>query len=1103
MNSVSLITRRAVGIIFYLMLFGAPVLAQPGHLVFNRLGLEQGMSHESVRCLLQDREGYLWAGTENGLNRYDGHRFRIYQHKAGDPTTLAGNWIVSLFEDRDGNIWIGTSGGLCRYSRETDTFRHVPTGFDSPEGVNLNFGQMFQDRDGVIWVCSNFALLRLNPKTDAITSLPVPNREQAHSVWSVLEDPSGTMWVGTSEGLWTFDRASGTFTQIDRIVWKGLSQFGVTDLALADGGRLLAATWTGLRMYDIRSRKLLATFRQAPGSLASEHVHCLALMTNNLVALGTNEVGIEVLNYTTGEVAHYPFSLRNDASPPGNSVRSLLFDRSGILWVGDASYGLGKASPFSNRFRLYRSDPFNQNSLSDNYLRGILLDSENLLWVGTQTAGLNRLDRARGTVTHFRANPKDPSSLPSDNIRAVFEDRNRVIWVGTEQGMCRFDRERQTFTRMKDIGAEQAVNAIYEDRAGNLWLNGDDSILRFSPDRKTVTRFGEEIGRNKSGFNEVQSIFEDRFGEIWIGHNHGATRFRPGTPGYRRYHKESFGIDSPIAWYVTQVMEDREGNLWAVTKGGGIHKLNRETDTFTHFRKADGLPHDNAYGMFEDDLGRFWLSSDNGLACYAPKTGTVDLYSQSDGLQGTEFNRLSFHRGHNGELFFGGTKGLNSFFPKDIRRNPVPPRTVIQEIASDEQRVQILPTGPPLVFPAVTRRLTIFFVALDLHAPEKNQYQYLLVGFDKDWSAPGVKPEATFMNLPPGDYLFQVRATNNDGLWSSQPTEIRFRIQPPWWRTWWAVSMFGVGFAGIAFFAFRLQSLRLQARSRLMEARLRAENAEVQARALERENRQRAEAEAEIRTKNLALEEANRKLKELDELKRRFTAMLVHDLKSPLAVARGALELAEFSGEITDQVTRTMITRGQESVDRVVGLVNEVLEVFKTETDSIRLNLTSVDPAELLGGCLEEARLVARAKDITVQGRIEENLAPIRADQEKIVRVFANLMSNALKFTPPGGTVTLAARTQTTETAGTNVLLVEIADTGEGIPEEDLPHIFDPYRQADSSRKTQGVGLGLAIVKRIVTAHGGTVQVHSEIGVGSRFSVTLPISVVRETAEVS
>jgi two-component system, sensor histidine kinase LadS len=340
-------------------------------------------------------------------------------------------------------------------------------------------------------------------------------------------------------------------------------------------------------------------------------------------------------------------------------------------------------------------------------------------------------------------------------------------------------------------------------------------------------------------------------------------------------------------------------------------------------------------------------------------------------------------------------------------------------------------------------------------------------------------------------------------LWSSQPTEIRFRIQPPWWRTWWALSIFGVGFAGIAFFAFRLQSLRLQARSRLMEARLRAENAEVQARALERENRQRAEAEAEIRTKNLALEEANRKLKELDELKRRFTAMLVHDLKSPLAVARGALELAEFSGEITDQVTRTMITRGQESVDRVVGLVNEVLEVFKTETDSIRLNLTSVDPAELLGGCLEEARIVARAKDITVQGRIEENLAPIRADQEKIVRVFANLMSNALKFTPPGGTVTLAARTQTTETAGTNVLLVEIADTGEGIPEEDLPHIFDPYRQADSSRKTQGVGLGLAIVKRIVTAHGGSVQVHSEIGVGSRFSVTLPISVVRETAEVS
>lgn len=1103
MNSIPFMTRLALGIGFFLALFGAPILAQPGHLVFNRFGIEQGFSNESVQCLLRDQEGFLWVGTENGLNCYDGARVRVYHHRNGDPTALPANWIQSLTEDRNGSIWIGTAGGLSRYDRKTDTFQTFLTGHESRAGINPVISRIFEDRNGLVWLCTTFDLIRFDPKVGEMHHFPIPSNDLVHNVFVVTEDSGGTLWVGTSEGLWTFNRNTGTFSSVEQLAWKGLSQFGITDLALAPDGRLFATTWTGLRIYDIQSRRLLATYRKSPGGLVSEHFHCLALMSPDTVALGTNEAGLEQLNLRTGAVTHYPLNVNSEASPPGNSIRSILYDRTGILWIGDASYGLGKASPFSSRFRLYRANPLDPNSLSDNYLRGIWLDSENLLWVGTQTAGLNRLNRQTDQATHFRADPGNPRALPSDNVRIILEDRAKVLWIGTENGLCRFDRASQTFTTIRGIGADHGVNALYEDRAGNLWLNSDEGVIRLGPDRKTSTSFKEEIGRGGAGFAEVQCFFEDRLGNIWIGHDHGVTRFKPGQPGFRRFESEHFGIDNPIAWYVTQVSEDREGTLWVVTKGGGIHKLDRETDTFTHFKKANGLPHDNAYGMFEDEAGRFWISTDNGLAAFHPKTGKVELYGLSDGLQGMEFNRLSFHRGHNGEFFFGGTKGLNSFFPNEIRRNPTPPRTLILEVNSEDRNYRVSSASGQLLFPPTTRRVTILFAALDLHAPEKNQYQYQLAGFDRDWTTPGTKAEAVFTNLPPGDYVFQVRATNNDGIGNDKPVEIRFRIQPPWWRTWWAVVLFVMVFALIVYSAFRLQSVRLQGRSRLLEARLRAETAEIQAGALERENRQRAEAEAEIRAKNLALEEANQKLKELDELKRRFTAMLVHDLKSPLAVARGALELAEFSGEVTDGNVLSMLTRGQHSLDRVVAMVNQVLEVFKTETDSIVLNLTPVRPSVLLQGCLEEARIVGRSKNIEIRGEIEENLPLIQIDQEKMLRVFTNLVSNALKFTSAGGIVTLSAKCRAKdEKSGKETLLITVSDTGEGIPAEDLPYIFNPYHQAGSSQKDKGVGLGLAIVKRIVVAHGGTVQVQSEVGVGSMFTVALPISVVRETAGV-
>jgi signal transduction histidine kinase/ligand-binding sensor domain-containing protein len=1086
--------------------------AQDSPVLFERLDHEQGLSNDAVRCLLQDRTGFLWVGTENGLNRYDGTRFTVYRNQADNLNSISGNAIATLFEDRDGFIWIGTyKAGVNRYDPIRDTFERIPLLRDNAlDGLPATVYCVAQDAAGILWFGGHHDLVSFDRRTGRFQRFP----KRDAGIKCLSFDRRGKLWVGHDRALELFDPATGTFETIraDNLYMTDIP--GYRAMTLHPDGRVFLATLDGIEMFDTGSKrplgKLGAAAGDAPGLLANEKVSFLLFTDPETLWASTIKNGLFRIELKTGSVTRYGAGATQQGGLTGNSPRTLFLDRTGILWVGDSSYGLSKFSKFSHRFRLYQHNPYDPKSLSDNYIRGICRDRTGTVWVGTQYGGLNRID-PNGTVTRYRHDEKRPGSIPNDSVWTVFEDRQGELWLGTADGFGRFNPATGTFTALNLPTAGGLVGAVTEDKEGNLWFFVGDRLFQLDQSRKPVRMVeGTRFRRENSLPLAVQEVFMDRFGELWVGFEEGVARYNPRTDTIVRYDAERFRegtVSGPF--YGTCFMEDREGNLWIASKGAGIHRHDRERDQFIHVTEKNNLPNNNVYGLFEDEAGNFWMSTDNGVARYNPKDKLVRTFSPADGLQGLEFNRRAFFKAPDGELFFGGTSGLNRFYPKDIRENLANPSIVVTGVSTPNGPVEF-ETGieSTITLGHDDNTLTVTFASLDFNAPQKNRYLYRLEGVDPKY-VPSHKPEVTYPKLAPGTYRFQVWGTNNDGIWSKGNVTFRLRILPPWWRTWWAYTGYGVLFSLFFFGAFRLQATRLRIRARLREAALRAEVAEkeqqvaieqvrakeIETAALERENLRRALAESVLQAKNDELAEANERLKEIDNIKQGFTAMLVHDLKSPLTSVKSVLELLDSGNTDLQPLDVTELVRGsQENLEQVVHLVDEVLEVFRSENRDIQIVRTLLNPKDILNRCIQNAQATALTKRISLSGRLAANLPLIEGDFGKLERVFLNLLSNALKFTPPGGVITVEASAvegKGVET-GLRLVMVTITDTGPGIPAEDLPYIFDPYRQSTEGRAKVGVGLGLAIVKRVAAAHGGSVSVRSQVGVGSSFTVLLP-----------
>ena len=837
------IRRVMVGLVVSFLLFSPnftiPVDAQTNSIRFDTISTEQGLSQSTVHAILQDQQGFMWFGTEGGLNKYDGYQFTVYKHDPDDSKSLIDNVIESMYEDRDGELWIGTSAGLDRLDSKTGTFIHYPTDLAKSPGLS---GQLiiaiFQDHSGKLWVgtgSGGLAVLDLttNQFTMYTHSPQDPQSLSDNSIGTIYEDRDGRLWIGTDAGLDRFDQTTSKFTKYDGRDPSGMAMIGNVPVyaVYEDGqGEMWIGTHKGLFQWN-RAGDQWIEYRHDPNnpdSLSDDTISRILEDSQGTLWIGTG-TGLDQFDRAQNRFIHYVHNPDDPNSLTSNSIRSIYEDRSEVLWIG-TSGGLNKYARSTQKFAYYTYNPGFANSLSDNNVWSIYEDHLGSLWVGTFFAGLDRLDRQTGKVTVYQNNPMDSTSLSSNEIRAILEDHNGNLWVGTERGgLDRFDPETDTFIQYRHNSADPGslsqddVFSIFEDHLGRLWIGTQRGGLdQLDQATGIFTHYQHDANDPLSlSDNDVRAIYEDQTGELWISTFGGIDLWDGQTNHFTIYRHDPNNPLSLSNDMVSCIFEDQDGTIWVGTFGGGLNRFDRTTRSFTHYTEKDGLSDDTVYGILADKNGSLWLSTNKGLSKFDPATKTFRNYDTSDGLQGDQFNPGAFFQSQDGAMYFGGTQGLNAFYPEQVTENPIPPPVVITAFQKFNQTIQTdLASNETIQLSYLDTFISFEFAALDYNAPGKNLFAYQLVGVDKDWVYAGTRRYASYTYLNGGDYTFRVKASNNDGIWNSEGIAIHIHITPPFWQTWWFIGIIGLIVISGSIGGYRLRVSSIEARNRDLVVRV-------------------------------------------------------------------------------------------------------------------------------------------------------------------------------------------------------------------------------------------------------------------------------------------
>ena len=818
----SLLRRGVAGLAMLSALAVAPPCSgEAERLGFQHLTVEDGLSSTWVRVITKDSRGFLWLGTANGLNRYDGAEIVTYRHDPQDPGSLATSYITAFLEDRRKRFWVGlgeAKGGVALYDRDRDRFEHIPIDPRATMSSEFEVNEIREDREGRLWIAATNGLHLLDPDRKTVRFLWKPPasapRLYANSAWDVIEDPRGRIWVSTTAGLYLFDPKTGTASRwTTRLTGREAPSREVYDMYLDETGVLWCVEF-GNGLFRIDTGTLEARFHtpdpRAPGGLVGERPKRVVGDGRGHIYVGTEDAGLSVLDLRTNRFTHY----QPDADDPGSlaapSVYAIYPDDQDTLWVGTFNGGLDLASPFGRRFGLLKA---RNGQLSNPHVTAVIEDRRRGLWIGTDGGGLNRLDRATGRFTYYRHDPGSRNGLLSDAVLALLEDRQGKIWIGTwGGGLQALDPETGGFTSFRADSKDPAslasndVWTITEDRAGRLLVGTTSQGLQVL-DRATGRFESLATLYPGTGVAPTNAVAEDAAGNLWLGHDQ-AECLDPRTGRVTPYRLD--------AGRVLGLLVDSRDNLWFATETGGLQSLESKTRALRRFTTTEGLPSNNVSGILEDASGSLWLGTTNGLVKFEdgvrlPKHPRFVTFDARDGLQGDEFKRGACFKGHGGEMFFGGQQGLTFFFPESIRLNPHAPAVILTDVRVFNASVAAGAPGAPLAAAAPEARelvlspeqsmVTFEFAALNFVLPEKNRYSYQLEGFDPDWSPASADRTATYTNLPPGTYRFRVRAANNDHVWNETGTSLAVRRTPRFRETpWFGLAVFvglAVGAAGV------------------------------------------------------------------------------------------------------------------------------------------------------------------------------------------------------------------------------------------------------------------------------------------------------------------
>lgn len=1046
-------------------------------LKFKHYGLKDGLSQVTSHCIVQDRKGHIWIGTQDGLNRFDGYNFKVFRHDVDDINSISSSYIEALQMDSKGRLWVGTTKGLNLFDPITERFESWLNIASVENSLSHNLiWCLFLDRDDRLWIGTQNGLnLMTKDGFKHWKSIPDdPNSLSDSRVLTIEQDHMGHMWIGTANGL---NRINLEKKEITRFYQndqksKSLSNNRIEKIFKDSNNRLWIGTPTGLDLFDSITQRF-THYKHNPSissSISNDHIISIYEDSKNQLWIGTANNGLNLFNERSNSFTRYEANSNDPYSLSNNTVWNVLEDRQKNLWVGVSSKGFNFYNKRSAKFHHYRHIPGTPSSLQHNAVRGILLDRDNRLWVGT-FGGLTIYDLESGSVQQYNHQPGNRFSLASNHVICLFQDSERRIWVGTSKGLNRYNPETQNFNKVQNPDNKKTISVlreIFEDSSGRIWIGTEqDGLLLLDPiDLKL-----EELpygNKNLQGLRNsmARQIIEDSQGRLWIATELGLCMFDPQKEVFKNYRNDQQNPTSISNNNVLSIAEGPDEQLWVGTRGG-LNLLDKETGAFRVWNEKKGLSNDVVYGILADDNQNLWLSTNKGINKFNPATEEASIYDENDGIQSSEFNAEAFYKDRNGFLYFGGVNGLTVFHPDSISENPKAPEVYLTELLLFNQPVAI--NDSSLLNKALdhTEELTltyeedmfaIEFAALEYQQAEKLQFAYKLDPYNTEWIYTDSKDrKAVYTRVPAGEYTFEVKATYNSRDWPEKSKQIIVRILPPWWLTWWAILSYVIFGVVIILLVIRFQWKRFQLKQRLAHEQKEAEQ-----------------------------------MKSMDLMKSRFFSNITHEFRTPLTLIIGPAEQILKQQGLNETFTRKQVEIISRNSKKFLQLVNQLLDLSKLEGSQMAVEQYRGNLEEFAATLVENFQPIAEQKNIGLTFESEVNHTNRIFDRGHLDKIITNLLSNALKFTPERGSIKVLLTDKTLEQKEGIVLIIE--DSGLGIAPEKVPFIFDRFYQVDGSskRKHEGTGIGLALTKELIELQNGTIEVESQVEVGTKFTVFLP-----------
>ncbi len=1085
---------RIIRYLFLLIISFYCIRAYSQKIHFERISTSDGLSNNHINDILQDKSGFLWIATDDGLNRYDGYEFKVFRNIVGDKNSLADNSIWSLAIDKDGKIWAGSkTGWLSCYDPVYEKFSNWYIASDLSKENTIT--TIFID-DEKIWLGTyRSGLYLFDPNTGEIKnwkSDPFDSSTISYNyVSSIVKDKNGNLWIGCYSGLNRFKPSeSENFFQRfykNKNNYNSLSDNLIWNLTLDQQSNILwIGTSNGLTALNLNSNQFTRyeipnpdnlQFGTGAGNVIRE------FYKNEKIIWVDSYAGLLRINLTTGKVDRFLNEKNNQFSLPGNRINKIYRDNSGVIWIGTDN-GLAKFSHKMTKFNYSVSEKFNylnSDLLYDVSLTALAKTTDGTIWFGTEK-GL------------FYSEPKEKkrqikkfNQLGDINIWSLSADSKNNLWIGTYgEGIYQINSRNKKltdwdFVDKRILSISRMFNkSIFADAEDKIWIGyWGLGLAKLDPEKKTLKTWLHNNNDSTSlSFDDVWVIMQDNKKKFWFGTNGGGINiFNEDDSSFIHITADEYSPARLSGNSIYSVCESRFSTrdktiIWVGT-ANGLNKLIID-ETNPHFQKSisvitynvtNGLPDNSIKSIIEDFSGNLWIGTSSGISCLNIATEKFTNFNISDGLISNDINLSAALILDDGWILMGSKSGLNYFDPEEIKSSEFKPPVLITDFRIFNKSLSVLNNTTLSKSILFTNEIAILysdnvfsihFTALDFNSPQSIKYSYMLEGFDRDWIISSESRLVTYTNLNPGRYVFRLKSTNSDGIWNDEVKTLTIIISPPWWQTYWAVALyiliFVLGVWGIIKFQVNREKLHNELKRQEFEAH---------------------------------------HLREVEKMKSRFFANLSHEFRTPLLLIKGPLEQL-ISGSVKDNLTEyyQLIKR---NADRLQTLIDQLLELSKLETESIPVNKQLNNLIPVIRNCIQNFYSLAKQKNINFSFNSYFGSIVFSFDRDKMEKIINNLLSNAVKYTPIDGEISVDVDLNDIDCPA--ILKISVKDSGPGIPEEHIQKIFDRFYQIDDDgKRTNGFGIGLALVKELVTIQNWEINVESRINEGSKFTISVLLS---------